>query len=158
MQKTWNSIFPKIILTYKYYVIHTNLFIINLFMFLLQVRFFSKLMIVYYELALILTNWKVNIVKLRNVIWSWESNPKKTSKKCYSKVNFFNIIRTISGLKYLYLFSKKVNRIVFEKIRISEKFWAAQSAAQKFSDKFFKIFPKIYAQKFSENVCPKVFW
>ena len=63
----------------------------------------------------------------------------------------------LSGVKYLYLFGKKVNRIVFEKIRISEKFWAARSAAQKFSDKFFKIFPKMYAQKFSKNVCSKVF-
>ena len=47
--------------------------------------------------------------------------------------------------------------MVFEKIQITEKFWAARSAAQKFSDKFFKIFPKMYAQKFSEDVCPKVF-
>ena len=62
-----------------------------------------------------------------------------------------------TGVKYLYLFGKKVNRIVFEKIRISEKFWAGRRAAQKFSDKFFKIFPKMYAQKFSEDVCPKVF-
>ena len=63
----------------------------------------------------------------------------------------------MAGVKYLYLFGKKVNRIVFEKNQISEKFWAARIAAQKFSNKFFKIFPKIYAQKFSENVCPKVF-
>ena len=34
---------PKDYIDYKYYVIHTNLFIINLFMFLLQVRFFFKI-------------------------------------------------------------------------------------------------------------------
>ena len=49
-----------------------------------------------------------------------------------------------TGVKYLYLFGKKVNRMVFEKIRISEKFWAVRSAAQKFSNKFFKIFPKFF--------------
>ena len=34
-----------------------------------------------------------------------------------------------AGVKYLYLFCKKVNGMVFEKIEISEKFLAARSAA-----------------------------
>ena len=50
--------------------------------------------------------------------------------------------------------------MVFAKIQISEKFWAARSAAQKFSDKFFKIYPEMYAQRFSDKffkIFPKMY-
>ena len=54
------------------------------------------------------------------------------SEEPFSSDPYFSSIDMLdnfSGVKYSYLFCKKVNGMVFEKIEISEKFLAARSAA-----------------------------